>query len=378
VRKNKFLIGIAIAASSVLAMGVTAPSSFATSKVVNVFISADTNIQDLWVKTLAPAFSAANPGFSVNVIFDLHGVHDSQTTAKVSAATIQHKDAGIDVIDGGFVQQLGSAGLLRLPRLGQMKNLANVSSTTLANGKGGVPYRGSSVLLAYNTKNITNPPKNLDDLLVWIKAHPGKFTYNAPNGGGSGYGFVQTVVDKYMSASDIATLTSDVAPNLETGWKTGLETLRQLNPFTYGQNGTYPANNAATLALLEGGQVDMASVWSDQFTSAVKTGAMPSYIKVTQISGPSFTGGAAYLGIPKASRNQSGATRLVNWILSPKAQNLIMGGTLNGYPAVSLSLLDPTLVATFKDADAGNLRPTYLSANATDLKSAWATAVPGK
>jgi putative spermidine/putrescine transport system substrate-binding protein len=72
--------------------------------------------------------------------------------------------------------------------------------------KGGIPYRASTVLLAYNSRVVTTPPKTMDALLVWIKANPGRFTYNQPSGGGSGYAFAQSVIDTYMTDADIKTL----------------------------------------------------------------------------------------------------------------------------------------------------------------------------
>lgn len=376
--KKKYASVLVAASLVALALGAGVPSSQAASKTIQVYISADTNIQDLWVKTLVPAFKADNPGYDVNVTFDLHGDHDAQETAKLTAAFALHKDAGADLIDGGFVQQLGSSGVLYKGTAALIPNIADVGRTVLAAGKGGIPYRASSVLLAYNSTNVPTPPKTLDALLAWIKAHPGKFTYNVPSGGGSGYAFVQTVVDKYMSAADRKTLALTANKDLQAKWAPGLAMLRSLNKYTYGQNGTYPANNAETLKDLSTGLVDMASVWSDQFASAVKAGTMPSNIKVTQIANPTFTGGAAYLGIPRTSKNLASAQLLANWVLSPAAQNLIVAGTLNGMPVIPVSKLDPTVGAGLKGVDVANLRPTYLSANANDLKSAWASAVPGK
>lgn len=376
--KKKYASVLVAASLVALALGTGVPSSQAASKTVQVYISADTNIQDLWVKTLIPAFKADNPGYDVNVTFDLHGDHDAQETAKLAAAFALHKDAGADLIDGGFVQQLGSSGVLYKATSALVPNIADVGRTVLAAGKGGIPYRASSVLLAYNSANVPNPPKTLDALLAWVKAHPGKFTYNVPSGGGSGYAFVQTVVDKFLSAADRKTLALTANKDLQAKWTPGLAVLRSLNKYTYGQNGTYPANNAETLKDLATGLVDMASVWSDQFASAVKAGTMPANIKVTQIANPAFTGGAAYLGIPRTSKNLAAAQLLANWVLSPAAQNLIVSGTLNGMPVIPVSKLDAAVGAGLKGVDVANLRPTYLSANTNDLKSAWASAVPGK
>jgi len=376
--KKRFSRVALVASVALLAIGVTAPSSRASSATIQLYISADTNIQDLWVKTLIPAFNAIYPAYPVNVTFDLHGDHDAQETAKITAASVLHKDPGVDLIDGGFTTQLGLAGLLWRPTPGLVPNIRDIGKSVLKAGKGGIPYRASSVLLAYNSTNVKTPPKTLDELLAWIKANPGKFTYNVPSGGGSGYAFVQTVVDKFMSAADRTTLVQSINKPLQSKWAAGLEVLRSLNPYTYGKNGTYPANNAETLKDLATGLVDMASVWSDQFASAQKAGTMPSNIKVTQIANPTFTGGAAYLGIPASSRNQGGARLLANWVLSPAAQNLIVSGILNGMPVIPVSKLDPVVAANFADVDVSNLRPTYLSANSNDLKSAWAAAVPGK
>ncbi len=376
--KKKYARIFPAMALAALVLGLTVQNSQAANKAIEVYISGDTNVQDLWVNTLIPAFKAANPGYDANVTLDLHGVHDAQETAKITAAFALHKDAGVDLIDGGFVQQLGSAGLLYKATNSLVPNLADAGRTVVAAGKGGIPYRASSVLLAYNSTNVPTPPKTMDELLAWIKSHPGKFTYNVPSGGGSGYAFVQTVVDKYLSNADRKTLTLGASPALESKWSTGLETLRALNKFTYGQNGTYPANNAETLKDLSTGLVDMGTVWSDMFASAKKAGTMPASVKVTQIANPTFTGGAAYLGIPRTSKNYVAAQVLANWLLTPEAQNLIVGGTLNGMPVIPVSMLDPSLQAGLKGVDVANLRAGYLSANANDLKSAWALAVPGK
>ena len=105
---------------------------------------------------------------------------------------------------------------------------------------------------------------------------------------------------------------------------------------------------------------------------------MPKDIKVVGISGPSFTGGPAYLGIPGNSTNRNGARLLANWVLSPAAQNLIVSGSMNGLPVIPQSLLDATVAAAIADLDITAMRAPYLSANDSDMKAAWAQEVPGK
>jgi putative spermidine/putrescine transport system substrate-binding protein len=376
--KKKLVSAITFSTVAALSLGISAPSSQAATTTIRLYVSADTNILDLWEKTLVPAFKKEYPNYDVKVTFDRNGANDAQTLAKITAAVATKRDPGIDLIDGGMTTTLGTSGLL-FPLAGNlMPNLRMVPKVLVTNGKGGIPYRASTVLMAYNSKNVKTPPKSLAEVLTWIKANPGKFTYNAPSGGGSGYSFVQTVLDSQLSASEVQKLQTTGDKETQTKWNKGWDILRGLNKFTYGQNGTYPTNNAGTLDLLAKGLVDLAPVWSDQIASAIKAGTMPKDIKYYGISGPSLTGGPAFLGIPATGKNRSAARFLVNWVLSPAAQNLIVAGNMNGIPVIPASKLDPVIGATVSDINIAAIRSPYLSPNAADLRTAWAAEVPGK
>jgi ABC-type Fe3+ transport system substrate-binding protein len=85
------------------------------------------------------------------------------------------------------------------------------------------------------------------------------------------------------------------------------------------------------------------------------------------------------LGVPKGSRQGVAAQRFINWVLSPAAQNIIVGGTLNGYPVIPVTLLSEANQSKFAvGTDISTLRPGYLSSNSTDFKNQWALEVPGK
>lgn len=357
--------------------GSKSASGAGASKNLTVFISADTNIQDLWQKTLIPAFEKANPKYTVKVDFDLHGLHDQQTIAKLTAATVQKRDPGYDLVDAGFVSQIAASGLLTKVNTSKIPELKDVPAATLkAGGDGGIPYRASSVLLAYDKNTVSTPPKTLDDLLAWIKANPGKFAYNSPDSGGSGQSFVTTVLDKYLSDSDRKTLETSYEPELESKWDQGFATLASLNPYVF-QKGVYPNGNNQVLDLLSSGQISMAPVWSDQFITGQKNGQIPANISYTQITDPSLTGGAAYLGIPKASPRQKAAFKLVSWLLGPKAQEIV-SNEVAGYPVINLDKLPSSVQEKFKNADIEHLRPPYFASVAADMNKAWSEKVPGK
>lgn len=354
-----------------------APGSAGGRTTVRVLISGDTNVQDLWTKGIVPGFTKANPGIDVKVELDLHGEHDSQNLAKMAAAVKGDKDAGFDIVDGGFVAQAARASLLLPADPETITGLADVPPDFVKAGAGGgIPYRGSSVLLAYNPAKVSNPPKTLDELLAWIKANKGQFTYNSPKSGGSGSSFVTTVLDKYLTADEQQKLRTSYAKDLEAKWDKGFAELKSLNAFVY-QGGVYPNGNSQVLQLLSGGSISMAPVWSDQFISGQKSGQIPATIKAMQISNPSFTGGAAYLGIPKNSPNKDAAIKLTNYVLTPEAQDVI-AKTIAGYPVIPLDKLPADTQAIFKEAHPDNLRPTYFSEVGSDMSKAWDDKVPGQ
>jgi len=385
VKTHRLVMATAVAAVGLLALaGCTSGGSSggssgagASKDLVTVFISGGANIQDLWQKSLIPAFEKTHKGYSFNVILDLHGLHDTQTIAKLTSAAQAKKDPGYDLVDGAFITEISKAGLLTPVSTSNIPNLKNVPASTLtAGGTSGIPYRGSSVLLAYNSATVKTPPTTTDQLLAWIKAHPGKFTYNSPGTGGSGQAFVQTVLDKYIPAADRAKMVAGYDKNLEQAWDPGFAELASLNPYIY-QNGLYLNGNVASIDLLGSGQIDMTPIWSDQLLTGIKSGQLPATTKYTQITDPSLTGGAAYLGIPKTSTHQKAALTVANWLLTPQAQELMVT-TVAGYPVVNLNQLPASVQATFQGTDSSNLRLTYFASMTQDMNNQWSQKVPGK
>ncbi|MGI8458918.1 MAG: extracellular solute-binding protein [Propionibacteriaceae bacterium] len=340
----------------------------------DVYANGDTNVQSLWTDTLIPGFEKAHPDVKVNLQFDLHDQNSSQVLAKLAAATQQKKDPGIDLVEG-LAQQAGDAGLLADPT-GKVSNLSLIDSKVMASaGKNAIPYRGSSVLLAYDPAHVTDPPKTLDELLTWIRNHPGKFAYNSPKSGGSGGAFVATVLDKYTPADARAKMTTGYDKSLESNWDKGWQVLASLNPDMY-QKGVYPNGNNGTLELLQSGQIWMAPVWSDQFLSGRETGIVPKSAKALQITDPSFTGGTTQIGVTAASTQQDTGFAFANWILEP-AQQAAIATKIAGYPAIKLDQLPSDVQSEFADANIGELRPGYNSDHGNDINNLWEQKVPG-
>ena len=353
-------------ASSSSNSGASASGSVAPDE-VTVYVSGDVNVQNLWNKNLGPAFAKAFPGFSVRTLVE-GSTSASTVLAKLGAAVKTNQNPGMDVLDGSFTTA-ATGGLLAKVSTSNVPNLANVSASLLTPvDYASVPYRGSAVVLAYNSKYVTTPPTTLDELLAWVTANPGKFTYNSPNSGGSGAAFVATTLAKYVPAADQAKMTAGYAPSLESDWNQGFATLKGLGSSVYQH--VYPNGNQAVLDLLAAGSIYIAPVWSDMALAALADGGLPSTVELTTITNPSFTGGAAYLGIPVNAAHKDAALKLVNWVLEPAQQETIVK-VLAGYPAIKTSLLSASVQSKFSGLDTSNLRAGYSTEMATDMNSLW-------
>jgi putative spermidine/putrescine transport system substrate-binding protein len=340
-----------------------------------VYASGDVNVQNLWQNNIIPHFEKENKGIYVKFIFSEHGTDDGTTLARIGAAVKGRHWPGVDLVDGGLVTTMAAAGLDQPVSKATAPNIKKVNPDLLVPVKGAaIPYRGSSVVLAYNSDKVKSPPKTLSALLDWIRANPGKFTYNSPNSGGSGYSFAETVVDSLLSPAILKQMDQGYKPDLESNWKQGLDLLHSLNKSMYG-NGVYPNGNAAVLTLLAQGQVWLAPVWSDQSLTALKTGQLGPNIKLTQISSPSFTGGAAYLAVPKTAKHKKVLYKFVNYILSPEAQQMIVD-VMAGFPAIDVKYMSDSIRQKFEDVSANTLRPTYQTQMGNDFKAAWQQSVP--
>ena len=367
-------VPVAVAGSSAPAATTHAAKAAKSSVTINLYASGDVNVQSLWNDYLIPGFEKKNPGIKVKLIFSEHGTLDGTTLARIGAAVKQRKWPGFDVVDGGLVTTLATDGLDQPVVKATIPNLAKVNKALLTPVKGdAIPYRGSSVVLAYDSSHVATVPKTLSSLLAWIRANPGKFTYNSPNTGGSGYSFVETVLDSSIPQNVLTQMVNGYDPSLESYWKDGLATLHSLNGSIY--QGVYPNGNQAVLDLLGKGQIWMAPVWSDQSLTAMKQGLLGPSIKLTQISSPSFTGGAAYLGVPRTARHKADVYKFIDYILTPAAQTTIVN-VMAGFPAIDIKYMGNAIKQKFEAVSANTLRQTYSTKMQNDLKAQWQQTVP--
>lgn len=352
-----------LAATAVVpAFGLTGFAKASDMKTLQVFIDGDTNISDWWSNILKPAFETANPGWSFNVTVT-RGVADGNLTIaqRVLAARQSGTDPQADYFEQFEPEDLAGSVEAGLWTEFSTANVANLSMVNPAAVEAPckLPYRGSQVLIAYDSAKIATPPRTFAELVAWAKANPGRFTYGRPDKGGSGSNFVIRAIHE-GNARDPSLFTKDnfepakAEEMLQKGWAI----LKDLHPVTFGE-GTYPAGNTPALQLLAQGAVDMIPAWSDQALQALKSGVLPETVKLVQLQDLALCGGFAYSAVPVNATSHDGALALANFLLSVETQASCVRD-IGGFPGISWDHLPAELKAEYIDVIPTSI-PTFPS-----------------
>ena len=213
-----------------------------------------------------------------------------------------------------------------------------------------LPYRGSQVLLAYDTSKLkpADAPKTWDELVKWIKANPGQFVYNRPDKGGSGGNFVRRAIHQ-ANGLDPKAFTVDNYTQ-EAGDKAlgkAWALLNDIAPSLY-DKGAYSSGNTQSLQLLSQGVVTMTPVWSDQVLKAIDQGVLPQETGLVQLQDLALCGDFSRAVVLANGANRDAALKLANFVLSEEIQGAILT-ELGGFPGVSWDYVPAELRKRFAD-----------------------------
>ena len=335
-----------------LPLSVALVSSLACAQnVINVYVGSDTNISDWWSNKVVPAFEAAHPDYTLNMVHTGSGGGGNDPIIDRAYAAFQTGDdpraeyfetgdpaRPEGAVDEGFWVEFNAE---------VVPNYANVLEPA-KDTPFELPYRGSQVLLAYDTTKVSEDeaPRTWDELTAWIKANPGEFIYGRPDRGGSGRNFVVRAVHE-ANGRDPSLFTSDNfdAATAEDRFAGAWAILNDLAPHLY-DNAAYPAGNTPTLQLLAQGVVSMIPVWSDQALQAVSLGVLPETVGFVQLEDLPMVGGYASSTVPTNAAQLEGALLLADFLLTPEMQTSVVED-IGGFPVVDWSVLPQDLQQRF-------------------------------
>lgn len=348
-----------------------------TVKDVQVWATGSDNVRQTFEK-LVSDFNANSEyvgTYEAKLNFILSGTGGGTLADQLVAAyKAGQTDTEFDVVDLGDddltkILSLTDESVLEDLDMSKIPNAEGVTAEPVA-AKGKIqPYRGTTVILAYNSETVPEDevPTTMDELVEWIKAHPGRFAYNTPGTGGAGDSFVRTSIYNFID-DDSALMSSD--PKWMEQWDEGFAFLKELHPYMYksGSSVVYPNKNQGTLDLLTQGEIDMCPNWADMVLSQRKAGTVPEKIKITTIE-PSFTGSVQGITVPSYSGNKEGGFAFIDYLLSPEAQTILVQD-MAAIPLVTEGV-DLTGAEELMSMDVSNFRTQALGDLVTVLNARW-------
>jgi putative spermidine/putrescine transport system substrate-binding protein len=181
-----------------------------------------------------------------------------------------------------------------------------------------VPWSTEQFAMAHDSATVPNPPKSIPELIDWVKANPGRFTYAAPPDF-NGSVFVRHVFYHAAGGADQLLGPFDQAKFDAAAAKTWA-ILNEIEPYLWREGKTYPTSIAQLNELYANGEVAMTFNYGPaQFGLSVQDGSFPETTRSFGLTDGTI-GNTNYTVVPFNSPNKAAALVLQNLLLSGEAQ----------------------------------------------------------
>ena len=322
---------------------------------VNFFMWGGSDTINQYVSDHIGGILKADYGITLNRV----GVAD---TVEVVNIVLSEKEAGVtdagtvDMIwiNGENFRSMKQAGLAFCGYTDMLPNnaLINWANPAIANDFGvpvdgcEVPWNTAQFAFAFDSAATPNPPKSIPDLIAWVKANPGRFTYPAPPDF-TGSVFVRHVF--YYAAGGADTLLGpfDQAKFDAAAAKTWA-ILNEIEPFLWREGSTYPNTVVQMNELFANREVALTFNYEPaQFGLAVQAGTYPETTRSYGLTDGTI-GNTNYTLIPFNSPNKAAALVVQNLLLSGEAQlDKAKPEIWGAAPAIEISRTTPEVQAGF-------------------------------
>lgn len=329
------------------------PAAPAEKAKVTLWTTGSDNLRVLF-ETAISAYNAKPESTSeIELQFVMSGSGDQALSDRIAAAKLAGKtDTDFDLIaENGsaladYVEKSGDELFVPL----DFSKIPNYESVQMKSGFYAdcvVPYRGTTVVLAYDSERLPNPPKTWDDLEKWIKANPGRFAYNSPGSGGAGGAFVNLALYKNLP-EEARTSTDEKWVN---EWTKGWDWLKGIHPYLYQSGGkvVYPNKNQGALDLLINKEVDLIPAWADQALTNMSKGIFPESVKIYQLD-PALSGTDVVFAVPNIGGKAEATYDFINFMISPEGQKICLE-SIFAVPVIDSALIESDAKEMVSDLD---------------------------
>ena len=241
------------------------------------------------------------------------------------------------------------------------------------------PYGHAQFAFVYDSAKVEDPPASMAELLEWIEANPGMFTYPAPPDF-TGSVFVRHVLYHANGGYDSLLGEFDQAKFDEVSAKTW-EILNGIEPSLWRGGETYPQSKEELDNLFSNGEVAMTMTYGPgEVGGLVERGIFPETTREF-VFDEGTIGNNHFVTIPYNSPNKAGAMVVADILLSPEGQLEKADPNVWGdYPVIDINKTD--IAAEFKaipvpesvlspDALSQNTNPELVAEYVTETEKGW-------
>lgn len=213
----------------------------------------------------------------------------SQISAELAANNTANGAVDLVWINGQSFAKAMSKKLLYGPFSTKLPSAANFDfkSTPIAYDFGRLtagyemPLNQAQFVLIYNMKLLPSPPQTLSDLVTWIKANPGKFTYPNPSVDAvTGLAFIKHFLYYYPQTDTFKDMLGDFSSTAYLRHApSAFKVLKEIAPFLYQKNGQpyYPSGATELDSMFAAGTVWMSMSYAPAHAGQlVATGVFPN------------------------------------------------------------------------------------------------------
>lgn len=178
------------------------------------------------------------------------------------------------------------------------------------------PWGNVQMALIFNSVEVPNPPRNREELAAFVKAHPGRFTFDVHF---TGLTFLKILLmDIAGSPEALAGPFNEekYAQHSAALW----DYLRDIRPYLWKKGETFPEAVAPMHQLFANGEIWFTMSNNDsEVDNKIAQGVFPETARA-YVWEPGTIQNTHYLGIPRLSANKAGAMVTANFMISPEAQ----------------------------------------------------------
>ncbi|TMJ14192.1 MAG: extracellular solute-binding protein [Bacillati bacterium ANGP1] len=238
------------------------------------------------------------------------------------------KPASADVffLPNNNVRLMTGAGLVaNLPLVDLLPNARDVDAAVARESRGylhggtALPFHRNQTSLAFNGQFVPTPPETLDALAGFAKGHSGKVAITTPGRGGSGSGFLESVLlalapqcrkDLYtygISNAQAADIAARCMPPV-------LAYFQKIKP-----NVTFTNGNEASVQAVANNTAYIATVWEDDLYTLASKGLVPPSVHPFLLKSGQVGDGDGMIILSTTSKLEA-SLLLANFLMGDKVQ----------------------------------------------------------